>query len=214
MKTINIAPFLLYIFLDIPMVILHATLFALFGQNKKLISYWNAEVINRDKFILHRLLRNKNQRQRKYLFWWRLANEMYMNGTKRQRKAAIKINHKLISEFGCDIGLGANIGKRIVIPHHSGVVIHGSVDIGDNFIIRQNCTIGQKDTDNKENRVSIGNNVDIGANSCVIGLTVKIGDNVKIGAMSFVLEDIPSNCTYVTTKPYRVILNEGRTLAA
>lgn len=196
------------------MVILHAALFSLFGDNGNLISYWKAEVINRDKFILHRLLRNKKQRQRKYLFWWRLANEMYTKGTKRQRKAAIKINHRLISEFGCDIGLGANIGKRIVIPHHSGVVIHGSVDIGEDFIIRQNCTIGQKDTDNKENRVLIGNNVDIGANSCVIGLTVKIGDNVKIGAMSFVLEDIPSNCTYVTSKPYRVIRKEEKALAA
>ena len=92
-----------------------------------------------------------------------------------------------------------------MIPHHSGIVIHGNIDIGDNFVIRQNTTIGQKDSDSKQNRIFIGHNVDIGANTCILGLSVKIGHNVKIGAMSFIMENIPDNCTYVTTKTSRLI---------
>lgn len=182
-------------------------LFVLFGKNDKLIYYWKAEVIRRNRFILHRLLREGKQRQRNYLMWWRLANEMYINGNKRQRKCAIKLNDKLVEKYGCEIGLGANIGKGLMIPHHSGIVVHGNIDIGDNFVIRQNTTIGQKDSDSKQHRIQIGHNVDIGANSCILGLSVKIGNNVKIGAMSFVMEDIPDNCTYVTRKTSRLIIN-------
>ncbi|KAA0606418.1 serine acetyltransferase, partial [Escherichia coli] len=39
-------------------------------------------------------------------------------------------------------------------------------------------------------------------------LNVKIGSNVKIGAMSFIMEDVPDNCTYVTRKESRVIIRE------
>lgn len=184
---------------------LHIMHFVLFGKNERLIYFWKAEVIRRKRFILHRLLRESRQRQRNFLMWWRLANEMYINGNKYQRRCAIKLNEKLISKYGCEIGLGANIGKGLMIPHHSGIVIHGNIDIGDNFVIRQNTTIGQKDSDSKQNRISIGDNVDIGANSCILGLSVSIGHNVKVGAMSFVMENIPDNCTYVTTKTSRKI---------
>lgn len=46
---------------------------------------------------------------------------------------------------------GAQIGKDLVLPHHSGVVIHGNVKIGENVIIRQNTTIGEKESDSREN---------------------------------------------------------------
>nr|WP_250887013.1 hypothetical protein [Escherichia coli] len=56
----------------------------------------------------------------------------------------------LMAKYGCDIGLGAQIGKGLVLPHHSGVVIHGNVKIGENVIIRQNTTIGEKESDSRE----------------------------------------------------------------
>ena len=58
------------------------------------------------------------------------------------------------------------------------------------------------------NYIVIGDNVDIGAHTCIIGLNVKIGSNVKIGAMSFIMEDVPDNCTYVTRKESRMIIRE------
>ncbi|EAP8262276.1 serine acetyltransferase, partial [Salmonella enterica] len=88
----------------------------------------------------------------------------------------------------------------LTIPHHSGIVVHFAVDIGENLILRQNTTIGKIDGDMSDSRIRIGNNVNIGANCCIIGLSRKIGDNATIGAMSFINKDIPSNCTYITKK--------------
>lgn len=177
-----------------------ALTFILFGNTSNLFDFWKVEVTRNKNIKIHRLLREKKHRGRNYLFWWRLANEMYINGSKMQKKSAKKINDMLIQKFGCEIGLGANIGKGLVIPHHAGIVIHYAVDIGENFVIRQNTTIGQKDSDVKTIRLSIGDNVDIGANTSIIGLSHKIGNNVTIGAMSFINGDIPDNCTYITTK--------------
>ncbi|EAP3280023.1 hypothetical protein IM086_003874, partial [Salmonella enterica] len=42
-----------------------------------------------------------------FLFWWRLANEMYIYGSKKQKKTGLWINRKLNSKFGIDIELGA-----------------------------------------------------------------------------------------------------------
>lgn len=189
-----------------PFSYFHIGTFLLSGKKHHLLEYWKAEVIMRDKFVFHRLIRNGMQRQRGFLLWWRLANEMYISGNKKQRKCAIKIKNALMAKYGCDIGLGAQIGKGLVLPHHSGVVIHGNVKIGENVIIRQNTTIGEKESDSRENYIVIGDNVDVGAHTCIIGLNVKIGSNVKIGAMSFIMEEVPDNCTYVTRKESRVIM--------
>lgn len=182
-----------------------ALTFILFGNTHNLLSYWKAEVIRREKFSLHRLWREKKHRGRNFIFWWRLANEMYLNGGKLQKKAAKQINAHLMEKFGCEISLGANIGKGLKIPHHHGIVIHHLVDIGENLVIRQNTTIGQKDSDGKSFKLHIGDNVDIGANTCIVGLNHRIGNNVKIGAMSFVNCDVPDDCTLVTTKTTRFI---------
>ncbi|EJJ5456918.1 serine acetyltransferase [Escherichia coli] len=191
-----------------PLAYFHIATFLLSGKSRNLSEYWKAEVIMRDKFVLHRLIRNGLQRQRGFLMWWRLANEMFISGNKKQRKCAIKIKNALMERYGCDIGLGARIGKGLMLPHHAGIVIHGNVDIGENVIIRQNTTIGEKVSDSRGNYIVIGDNVDIGAHTCIIGLNVKIGSNVKIGAMSFIMEDVPDNCTYVTRKESRVIIRE------
>ena len=183
-----------------PLAYFHIATFLLSGKSRNLSEYWKAEVIMRDKFVLHRLIRNGLQRQRGFL--------MFISGNQKQRKCAIKIKNALMERYGCDIGLGARIGKGLMLPHHAGIVIHGNVDIGENVIIRQNTTIGEKVPDSKENYIVIGDNVDIGAHTCIIGLNVKIGSNVKIGAMSFIMEDVPDNCTYVTRKESRVIIRE------
>ena len=187
-----------------------AFIFLVFGKKEKLFDYWKHEIIRREKFSIIRLLREKNNnRGRNFLFWWRLANEMHMYGKKPFQKAAKRINVKLLEKFGCEISLGATIGKGLKIPHHSGIVIHKNVIIGENFVIRQNTTIGQKDSDSKSAILIIGDNVDIGAGTCIVGLSHFIGNNVKIGAMSFVNQDIPNNCTYITKKEARIIVNSN-----
>lgn len=121
------------------------------------------------------------------------------------KKAAKKINRKLLSEYSCDLGLGLTVGKGLTIIHHTGIVVTSTAIIGENLTIRQNTTIGRSQSDNEHDRITIGNNVDIGAHSFILGSGFKIGDNVKIGAMSFIMDEIPSNCTYVTRKESRII---------
>ena len=110
-----------------PLAYFHIATFLLSGKSRNLSEYWKAEVIMRDKFVLHRLIRNGLQRQRGFLMWWRLANEMFISGNKKQRKCAIKIKNALMERYGCDIGLGARIGKGLIMQESSFMVMLISV---------------------------------------------------------------------------------------
>lgn len=152
---------------------------------------WGSEFIRRD-FKWHRLFKKLLKCQNKYLFWWRLANEMYQFGNKDLQRIAKRINNKLIFKYNCDIGLGAKIGIKMTIQHFIGIVISNKVIIGNNFTCLQNVTIGMGKSE--EFNVILGNNVVIGANVCIIGGKINIGDNVTIGALSFIDKSIPSDC--------------------
>ena len=54
---------------------------------------------------------NGMQRQRGFLLWRCLANEMYISGNKKQRKCAIKIKNALMAKYGGDIGLVRRLVK-------------------------------------------------------------------------------------------------------
>lgn len=167
------------------------------------MEFWRIEVVRKDTFSWRRLLRNKKNRRRNFLFWWRLASEMNRHGSKRQKEAASAISAKLKGKFACDVALEAEIGPCLHMPHHTGVVISNRARIGANFIIRQNTTIGGLQGMSETDVITIGDNVDIGANSCLVG-PVTIGDNVIIGAMSFVNKDIPSDMIYITPKRFEM----------
>lgn len=76
-------------------------------------------------------------------------------------------------------------------------------EIGDDFVVHQNVTIGRGKEVNGVSVPTIGNNVYVGANAVVIG-GIKIGNNVIIGAGAVVNKDVPDNCT-VVGNPMRII---------
>lgn len=92
--------------------------------------------------------------------------------------------------FGVTIGVAAKIGKRLTIEHSGAIVIHGGTQIGDDCIIRQGVTIGNRRLDSPLDAPTIGNNVNIGAGAKILG-AVNIGDNAVIGANAVVIKDVP-----------------------
>ena len=104
--------------------------------------------------------------------------------------------HLLLSkwiEFTCGITIGATacIGRRFVIDHFGGIVIHGHAVIGDDCVIRQGVTIGNKTLDKPLDAPTIGSRVNIGAGAKLIG-KITIGDDCDIGANAVVITDVPS----------------------
>ncbi|MTH47194.1 serine acetyltransferase [Intestinirhabdus alba] len=163
------------------------------------------EVIGgRDKaFTWPRAIRHAwRQPKRRFLFWWRIASYLYSSGGKRTRKIASFINRRLMRKYHTEIGLGAKIQPGLNIAHYNGIVVSIYCEIGKNFLIRQNTTIGikQPGKNDAEYQITIGDNVTLGANCCIIADRIKIGSNVTIGAMSFINKDIPDNTLYYTRK--------------
>ncbi|MDZ7279984.1 serine acetyltransferase [Pantoea eucrina] len=162
------------------------------------------EVLNRDgkkKFswfkVFHRVTFGY---KKNFYFWWRLANYMYTKPSPRLRKWARRINNKLLLKYGTEISLEAFIGPGMKVNHYVGIVVRAESVIGKNIKLRQNTTIGRKDSADTSGKIFIGDNVDIGAHTCIIG-DIVIGDNVTIGAMSFVNKDIPANSVVYSEKP-------------
>lgn len=92
-----------------------------------------------------------------------------------------------------DIAPQASLGKRLMLPHPNGVVIHEDAVIGDDCMIMQQVTIGMIG----EGQVPrIGNRVYIGAGAKIIG-KVDVGDGARIGANAVVVDDVPAGCTAV-----------------
>lgn len=104
--------------------------------------------------------------------------------------------HLLLSKlseivFGILIGVKAQIGRRLIIEHFGSIVIHGSCVIGDDCIIRQGVTLGNRQLDKPLDAPKIGSRVNIGAGAKILG-NVVIGDDVDIGANAVVIQDVPA----------------------
>lgn len=166
----------------------------------------SAEMLNKRKFtwrrVIHRYWSLPNKR---FYLWWRLAELFFSGDGVASKWAARYLNRKIMKNFNTEIGLGAKIAPGFKVVHFQGVVITDCCNIGENFTIRQNTTIGIKGETSA--MISIGNNVTVGANSCILADKINIGDNVVIGAMSFIGKDIPPNTTVYTEKTNKLISN-------
>ena len=103
--------------------------------------------------------------------------------------------------LGIDVPEKVKIGRRFVVCHGIGLIIHPGTKIGHDVKLHQNTTIGSAASGG--NPPVIGNNVVIGANCVVIG-EIKVGDNSVIGAGSVVVKDVPPY-SVVVGNPAKVI---------
>lgn len=91
---------------------------------------------------------------------------------------------------GISIGETAVIGRRLVIEHFGGIIVHGNSVIGDDVMIRQGVTLGNSSETRSHEAPRIGDRVSIGAGAKILGPIV-IGNDVAIGANAVVISDIP-----------------------
>ena len=120
--------------------------------------------------------------------------------------------HILLSKIaemlcGVTIGVSAKIGRRLVIEHSGAIVVHGNAVLGDDCIIRQGVTIGNRYMDKPLDAPVIGHRVNIGAGAKILG-AVHIGDDAEIGANAVVLKDVPAGAVAVGV-PARIILRKS-----
>lgn len=144
-------------------------------------------------------------------FW---ALQVYRFGHLRYRfkskliRVPLGVIHLLLNKMaeiicGVTIGVSAKIGKRLIIEHSGAIVIHGNAVIGDDCIIRQGVTIGNKRLDDPFGAPILGNRVNVGAGAKILG-RVTIGDDAEIGANAVVIRDVPAGAIAVGI-PARII---------
>ncbi|MET0386497.1 MAG: serine O-acetyltransferase [Polyangiales bacterium] len=107
-----------------------------------------------------------------------------------------RLFHYVRNHYGVEVPFSAKIGRRVVIEHQGGIVIHGSSVIGDECIIRQGVTLGNRHLDAPFDAPVLGKRVNVGAGAKILG-PVRIGDDANVGANSVVVRDVPAGTTVV-----------------
>ncbi|MEL7089287.1 MAG: serine acetyltransferase, partial [Planctomycetota bacterium] len=52
------------------------------------------------------------------------------------------LHRRVRNVYGIELPYSATLGRRVVVEHQGGIVIHGASVIGDDCVIRQNVTLG------------------------------------------------------------------------
>lgn len=103
---------------------------------------------------------------------------------------------KIRNTYGVELPYSVKLGRRVIVEHQGGIVIHGNCEIGDDSIIRQGVTLGNRYLERPFDAPKLGHNVNVGAGAKIFG-NVTIGDGANIGANAVVLGDVPNAGTAV-----------------
>lgn len=103
---------------------------------------------------------------------------------------------KIRNTYGIELPYTVELGRRVIIEHQSGIVIHGYCSIGDDSIIRQGVTLGNRYLDRPFDAPKLGARVNVGAGAKIFG-NITIGNDANIGANAVVLCDVPAGATAV-----------------
>lgn len=98
--------------------------------------------------------------------------------------------------YGIELPYTAQVGRRVVFEHQGGIVIHGNAIVGDDCIIRQDVTIGNRSLDRPFDAPRLGSGVNVGAGAKILG-GVQVGDAARIGANAVVVKDVPAGALAV-----------------
>lgn len=107
------------------------------------------------------------------------------------------------NHYGIELPGTTKVGRRFVIGHQGGIVIHYYSVIGDDCLIRQNVTIGAASHDRPFDAPKLGHRVQVGCGAAILG-NVTIGDGARIGPNAVVMTNVPAGAT-VFAPPSRII---------
>ncbi|MGV8851615.1 MAG: serine O-acetyltransferase [Rhodoglobus sp.] len=108
---------------------------------------------------------------------------------------------RVISQYvrfltGVEIHPAAQLGRRVIIDHGSGVVIGETAIVGDDVLIYHGVTLGGTSSDGGKRHPTLGSNVVVGAGAAILG-DIAIGSGSVIGAGAVVVEDAPADSLLV-----------------
>jgi serine O-acetyltransferase len=103
---------------------------------------------------------------------------------------------KIRNTYGIELPYTVQLGRRVIIEHQGAIVIHGYCAIGDDSIIRQGVTLGNRYLDRPFDAPKLGKCVNVGAGAKIFG-DITVGDNANIGANAVVLCNVPAGATAV-----------------
>jgi serine O-acetyltransferase len=109
------------------------------------------------------------------------------------------------NRYGIEFPYSIKAGRRIVIEHQSAIVVHGDTVMGDDCIIRQGVTIGNRYLDKPFDAPRLGNRVNVGAGAKLLG-GITIGDDAVVGANAVVLKNVPAGATVVGIPAHEILL--------
>jgi serine O-acetyltransferase len=109
-----------------------------------------------------------------------------------------------IRSTGADISPSCVIGPGLLLPHPVGVVIGGGVVLGDDCLICQNVTCGERlRLDQDHSYPVIGDRVILCAGAVCVGC-IEVGSDSTVGANSVVTRSVPCG-TVVAGAPAKVV---------
>ena len=138
--------------------------------------------------ICHRIAHWFYKRNRRFLARW------ISEGAKRRT--------------GIDIHPGAQIGRRLVIDHGTGLVIGETAILGNDILLYQGVTLGGSGKDVGKRHPTLEDHVTVGAGAIVLG-SFTVGQGARIAANAVVLSPVPPDATAVGV-PARVVRVAGR----
>lgn len=98
--------------------------------------------------------------------------------------------------YGIELPYTVELGRRVVIEHQGTIVIHGNAKIGDDCVIRQGVSLGNRYLDAPLEAPVLGDRVNVGAGAKILG-QVRVEDDASIGANSVVIHDVEAHTTVV-----------------
>lgn len=122
----------------------------------------------------------------------------WARGAPRPARDVLSVVHKALqlvvrNVYGIEIPLSVEMGRRVVIAHQGGLVLHPEVVVGDEVVLRHNVTLGARDGYAHPGRVApvLERGVELAVGAVVVG-PVTLGEWSKIGPNAVVTRDVPA----------------------